>query len=55
MGSLRLAMGDSVQPLHKALFEEVGRVGVVVSTRRIDEHMAPARVAVHVGIGSVEE
>lgn len=48
MGSLPMAMGEGVQPLQDALLEKVGGVGVIVGTRRVNEHVAFARVAMQV-------
>ena len=55
MGPLALAVREGVQPLHDALLEQVGRVGVVIGARGIHKHVPLAGVAVHVGIGSMSE
>ena len=48
-------MRSGVEPLQEALLEKVGRIGVVIGARGVHEHVTPARVAVHVGLGGVED
>ncbi len=55
MGLLRHAMGDGVQPLHDALLEKVGSVGVVVGARGVNEHVALSGVSVNVRLGGMAE
>lgn len=55
MGLLGRAVRDLVEPLQDPLLEQVGGIGVVVRARRIDEHVSPTRVPVHVSVLSVRE
>ena len=53
--AIGFAMRDRVEPFQDAFLEEIGRVGVVVGARGVNEHVAFAGVAVHVRPGGVEE